>query len=244
MARWVTVAALLAAFASCAAAGPRPPCEGAAPLPPYGAAGHAPNVRTWTNEAAGWTPPACLGWPAADFRILVAIAGRFRHEGDGAALLERFGAMSRREGLQYWSVTDQDWRVLITDAAALAAPEGPRRADFKAAEMTAGAELFYEERDNRSSGAVVYRMRVREAGRERLVIETENLTAVRALLFTLFPPGSLRAAYFAERLSPGTWGLYGLSSTGEEASALAAGSEASYVNRAKALYRHFADPTE
>ena len=238
------VAALLAASVSRAAAGPQPPCDGAAPLPPYAAAGDAPGLRSWTGEAAKWTPPACLGWPAGSYRMLVAIAGRFGHEGDGAALLERFGAVSRRAGLRYWSVTDQDWRVLITHAAALAAPGGPRRADFTAAEMTEGAELFYEERDNRSSGAVVYRMRVREAGGERIFIETENLTAVRALLFTLFPPGSLRTAYFAERLSRGLWGLYGLSSTGEEASALAAGSEASYANRATALYRHFTLPAQ
>ena len=220
--------------------GPQPPCSGAQPVPSYAAPGEAPSVRSWMNEAARWAPPSCLPWPVAQYRMLVAAAGSFRHDGDAAALLARFGAVSTKRGLRYWSVTDKAWQVLVTDAAALAGPQAAqRRADFAAAEMSAGAELFFEERDNRSSGPVVYRMRVLEAGADRIAIETGNLSPVRAFLATLFPPGSLRAAYFLERREPGTWALYGLSATGGEASSLAASSEASYVNRATALYRHF-----
>jgi hypothetical protein len=55
----------------------------------------------------------------------------------------------------------------------------------------------------------------------------------------LFPPGSLRAAYFVQLLNSDKWGFYGLSITSENASALTGLSEASYVNRATALYQHF-----
>jgi hypothetical protein len=105
--------------------------------------------------------------------------------------------------------------------------------------MIAGTALFFEERDNRSSEPVVYRLRVLEARPDRIVIETENVSPVRAFFVTLFPPGSLRAAYFLERTVPGTWSLYGLSAVSEDASSFAVVSEPSYINRAGALYRHF-----
>jgi hypothetical protein len=230
--------ALAAAAAFSAQAQPQPPCDGARPVPPHAAPGAEPAVLTWRDSA--WTPPPCLGWPEARFRLMVAAAGSFRHEGDASALLARFGAISARRGLRYWSVSDKAWQVLIEDTAALAGPEpGRRRADFSPAEMKPGAALFYEERDNRSAGPVTYRMRVLEADAARIVIETQNVSPVRAFLVTLFPPGSLRAAYVLERRDPGTWALYLLSTTGAEASALAASAEASHVNRATALFRHF-----
>ena len=85
--------------------------------------------------------------------------------------------------------------------------------------MKGGTDLFFEESDNRSSESVVYRLRVLEASLDRVVIETENVSPVRAFLVTLFPPGSLRTAYFLERRVPGAWDFCGLSSITEEASA-------------------------
>jgi hypothetical protein len=162
-----------------------------------------------------------------------------RHEGDGKALLGRFGAISAMRGIRYWSVTEGDWRVLIEDAFAVDVPGSmQRRPDFAPQDMTSGAQLYFVERDNRS-GLVTYRMRVLEAGRDRISITTENVTPVRALGFTLFPPGSLRAAYVVQRADSRTWSFYGLSTTGEDASMLAGLSESSYVNRATALYGYF-----
>ena len=143
-------------------------------------------------------------------------------------------------GLHYWSVTDKGWRVLITDAVALDGLDVKRRRpDYSPSEMKSGVDLFFAQDDSRSAGTVAYRMRVLEAGADRIVIETENVGPVRAFFVTLFPPGSLRATYFLERRQSGSWDFYGLSGTGEEASALAGGHESSYVNRAVALYRHF-----
>lgn len=242
----LSAALALSALAACSYAqspldaGPRPPCAGAAPLPPYGMPGAAPAVLAWVKDAARWTPPACLHWPRARFKLVLALAGSFHHDGDAASLLERFGAVSKMRGLVYWSVTDRAWRVLITAAAALAGPKaGRRRADFAAAEMKAGAELYFEQVDNRSSSPVVYRMRVLEAGAQRLLVETENVSPIQAFFVTLFPAGSLRAAYFLEQRKPGAWAFYGLSTISEEASKLAMTSVASHVNRAAALYRHF-----
>jgi hypothetical protein len=230
----------LTAIALCAqtaiAQGPQPPCAGVAPIPAYA---DPPAVRTWTKtDLQSWSPPACLGWPREAFQLVVALAAIFRHDGDADALLARFGAISTKRGLRYWSVTDKAWRVLITDAAALDG-QRRRRPDFTAEEMKSGAELYFEELDNRSSDAVMYRLRVLEASPDRIVVETENVTPIRAFFLTLFPPRSLRATNFVERRGPDTWGFYGLSSNGAEASGLASVSEASYINRAAALYRHF-----
>jgi uncharacterized protein DUF6675 len=198
-------------------------------------------VRSWdAAEAAGWSAPACLGWPHAQYKSVVALAGSFRHDGDAAGLLERFGAISAMRGLHYWSVTDKAWRVLLTDAAALAGPtENLRRPDFTAAEMAPGQDLYFEQTDTRSSSPVVYRMRVLERTDTRFSVETENVSAVQTFLITLFPPGSLRASYFVERGAGDLWSFYGLSSTSSEASVLTSASPASYVNRIAALYRHF-----
>lgn len=217
---------------------PRPPCAGAAPVPAYGPPDAAPAVAAWTRPS--WTAPDCLGWPAQRFRLVVALAASFRHAGSVDALLARFGAISSLRGLRYWSVTDKAWRELITDAAALSGFDGQsRRADFSPAELRRGGGVFFEQTEGRSAAATSYRMQVLEAGPDRVVIRTENVTAVRAMLVTLFPPGTLRATYLLERRGPELWGFYAISSVSTEASALASLSRESYLNRAAALYSHF-----
>jgi hypothetical protein len=82
-----------------------------------------------------------------------------------------------------------------------------RRGDFLPAEMRDGEDRFFSQRDNRSSNDVVYRLRVREAGSERLIIELENVTAVRFPWFFCSPPGDLRSVHFLERKRGGRLGL-------------------------------------
>jgi len=137
------------------------------------------------------------------------------------------------------------WRPLVIDAWALSRPDPrSRRPDFLAAEMTAGRELYYWENDSRS-GNIVHRMTVRERSPARTVIAIENLTPVRFFFVTLFAPGALQSVEFVELVSPGVWGVYLLTRTGEGVSALAGGHEASYVNRTVAIYRHLAGiPTD
>ncbi len=221
---------------------PRPPCAGAISSPVHAPVGTTPAVAVWLKgDVARWMPLTCVGWPASQrFKVVVALAGNFRHDGNADDLLARFGAVSIMRGLRYWSVTDKAWRTLITDSSAVNGPDAKqRRADFNPDELKSGADFFFAQNDSRSSGFPVYLMRVLEQGPLRIVVETENVTPVRVFFVTLFPPGSLRATYILERRRPGVWGFYGLSGTGEEASVLAGGHEASYINRAVALYRFF-----
>ncbi len=205
-------------------------------------------MRVWAGDGpgAGWTPPACTGWRPLPFRTLVAVAGRFRHRGGAEDLLARLGAVSALTTVRYWSVSDKRWRTLVTEASALDGPDAAeRRPDFGVAEMRAGTDLYFAQDDNRSTGDVVYRLRVREIAPDRLVAETENVGALRYLVVPLAGPGDLQALHFLERLGPEEWGYYGLARTGAGASPLTGGRAASHVNRAAALFRHLAGlPTD
>jgi hypothetical protein len=46
-----------------------------------------------------------------------------------------------------------------------------------------------------------------------LVIQTENVSAVRLLLLSLVEPGDIQVAYFLERRSPGVWDYGSLTRT-------------------------------
>jgi hypothetical protein len=165
----------------------------------------------------------------------------FRFSGGPDDLLTRLGAISATQGVRYWSVTDRAWQPLVLDASALKGPDAAlRRPDFSAVELRSGANLYYVQRDNRSAGGVVYRMRLRQSASARIVIETENVAPVRFFVMTMFEPGALQSLLYLQRLSTDAWGFYELTWVGPGASFLASGLGASYVNRAAAIYRYLA----
>jgi hypothetical protein len=230
----ILLSALLVRTAA-AADWPRPPCGGS-PVPAYPSAIGAPKVQSQT--VTGWAPPRCLGWDGPAPTLLVAIAWRLHEPGGAEALLARFGAVSRLRGVRYWSVTDQAWQTLIHDAFAVTDATGTnRRGDFRPEELRPGVPLYSAERDGRSAGAVIYRMRVVERTPERVVVSVVNASPVRAFLVTLFAPGALQVTYFLDRLGPDDWGYFGL--WGVTTGLLTGGHTASSINRAMALYRHF-----
>ncbi len=156
-------------------------------------------------------------------------------------LLSRFGSISSLTGLRYWSATEHRWRELVTAATAVEGPAGKRaRGDFSLAELRAGSPVYFSQTDNRSSGSVVYKMTVLEAAPDRVVITIENVTSIRLLLITLFPPGSVQTTDFMERQRDGSWGYYSLVRTRASSSILTGTFLSSYVNRAVAFFRHIA----
>jgi hypothetical protein len=213
----------------------RPPCGGS-PVPAYPVATGSPTVQSQT--VTGWTPPTCLSWDGPTPTLLVAIAGRLHEAGGADALLARIGAVSRLTGMRYWSVTEQAWQTLIQDAVAVTDAAGTkRRDDFRPEELQTGVSRYSAQHDSRSSGVVIYRMRVTARTPERIVLSVVNVSPVRASLVTLFRPGELQAAYFLDRLGPDDWGYYSL--WGVTTSLLTSGHTASSINRAVAFYRHF-----
>ena len=247
--RWRALAlvSLVCLQTAAAAEAPSPPCGGP-PQPSYAAPGEPEHSGTWSRSdlGDGWVPPSCTGWTGPDFRIIAALAARFREPASADQLLARFGAISSQIGLRYWSATEHRWRELITAASAVEGPAGKQpRADFSAAELKSGRDLYYSQSDNRSAGQVVYRMRAIEVRPDRIVIAVENVSSIRLLLLTLFPPGSIQSLHFLERQPDGGWGYYGLMRTRADSSFLTGGFVSSYVNRAAAFYRHIAGlPTE
>jgi hypothetical protein len=229
------------------ASGPQPPCGGRTPAPAYADLGAAPNVAVWSGDqslAGDWRPPPCTGWTSPEFTTLVALAARFRHDGTVDDLLERLGAISKLTEVRYWSVSRGEWRDLVEEAHALTATPGDDggrhepRADFSASEMRTGRALYFYQNDTGPAGGAVYRMRVREVDADRLVAEVANVTAIKTLFLTLFAPGALQSAYVLERLSPneGVWGYYSLTRA-TVSQALLGDHDASFVNRAAAIYR-------
>jgi hypothetical protein len=228
------------------AAGLQPPC-GTKPLPAHADLTAPPNVEVWKQQDAGsrWAPPACTGWGSRRFDVLVAVAGRFRGEDNAETLLPRFGEVSRLARVRYWSVSKKRWQDLITEAQALEGPDGKRpRADFLVEEMKPGRDLYFRLR-NGGSGSVIYRMRVREVADKRLVLETENTTAVRLLALPILKPGDLQSLYFFDWSSPGVWNYFSLTGIRHGASPLPKANESSYINRAVAIFRKVAGtPTD
>ena len=226
------------------ASGPQPPCGGDS-NPPYPDLQHSPAIKVWDRSSLGrnWTPPACLGWSAPGFTTLVSTVARF-HAISAEGLLQRIGDISKLTGVRYWSTTHQSWRTLIVSAAALAGPGGSARPDFSAADLAPGTVRYFQQSDS-LSGKATYRLQVVSASPGRLVFETENVTGLHYMLMPLFPPHELQAIYFLERESADTWRYYSLARTGKDASSLAAGHDASAVNRAVAFFRYFAGiPTD
>ena len=233
-------AASLAAWCGCAAAATvLPPCSGQA-LPAYAEVGLSPNVAVWKpEEAEDLAELACIGWTKGKNPLIVGIAGAFHDAGSVDALIGRFGAISKMAGIRYWSVTDKDWKTLITEASAIQ-EEKPqrRRADFTVEELRSGLGWSFEERDNRSSANIAYRIRLRQASANGLVMEMENASPVKAFgIVTVFAPGELRHLFFADRRGQGDWNFYELVSASGR---FARGNEASIANRAMALFLHFA----
>jgi len=252
----MTLRILLLAVLSCLALprdlaaqeGPRPPC-GNDPVPAFAAPAAPQNVKVWRAEgskAGEWKFPACRGWRSGAFKLQVALAGSFRHDGTADDLLSRFGRVSEMRNIRYWSVSDQAWRPLIQDAGALEGPEpAQRREDFAIGDLKAGGAFHFLQVETRLSVPIVYRMRILELRPDRVVVETENVTAVRIGLIPIVQPGETRAVHVLIRLSPGLWGYYLLALSGQDAPLFLRVRDESLINRASALYRHIAGiPTD
>jgi hypothetical protein len=104
--------------------------------------------------------------------------------------------------------------------------------------MKNGHELYFAQQDNRTSEEVVYRMKVRDLSADGFTVAVENVTPIRSFMLTLFDPGDLQSVHFVRRESPGVFRFYGLAFAGESLASSLALPEASYVNRALALYGH------
>ena len=227
--------------------GPLPPCTGTA-IPSYPATDRPPAVRVWYGgeDGTAWTPPPCVGWKAAPYRILIATAGRFLHESGVDGLLTRVGAISDLTGIRYWSVSRGRWHDLITEAWAVDSAETQEpRPDFTEEELTPERELHFIQKETSPAGRTLYRLQIRERSPKYLAFTVDNAAPVRVLFLTLLEPGTYQFHYTFEQESDHVWRYYAIWRVGGEPSFLAPAHQSSYINRAIAMYRHLAGiPTD
>ncbi|MFC4670252.1 DUF6675 family protein [Seohaeicola nanhaiensis] len=228
---------LMSALAAVPAlAGPVPPCAGGAVVPGFAGQGQAPRVGVWENETLR-LGGGCQAELNGRARLVVALAGRFRHSGGVEDLAARVGAVSKLAGLQYWSGSEGRWRELLSDAYAVTeGKRANRRADFSAAEVLSGRVLLLAQNDTRSSGANVYAMRAVSSSPDALTVTLVNRDSIRLLLVQLFGPGDLVTAQFFQRLGGDEWGFYSLTVVRDGP---VEGKQSSFINRAAAYMRLF-----
>jgi hypothetical protein len=231
-------------FAAASSEMPRAPC-GVEPVPNYPVLGAPPEIVLWTANGASESPspPACTAWHGSSATLVLGLAARFRDARDAGAVLARIGAISSLRDVRYWSITDKQWNAMFTRASALEGPNAARpRGDFTAAELRAGHDLYFLAADNRSHEDAVSRLRVSEAGTGSLIVEVSNVTPLRWFFLSFAGPGDVQTWYFLEHETGDSWRFYSLTRV------LYASpffvhviANASYVNRALAMYRHIAD---
>ena len=225
------------------AAQPRAPC-GHDTYPAYPALDGLPEVTLWTAGELGpdWMPPSCAGWPNDTPSRVVALAANIVDGRDMDRMLSDIGAISRLDGIRYWSVTDRRWNRLFTKASALESPKPETvRADFAPSEIRAAHDLYFRAADNRSGENAVWHLHIMQMQRDRIVFNTANVTPLKWWFVPVVSHGGIETTYFLDRDPRGSWRVYTLTRVLYASPVFAYFvPAASYINRALALYRHFA----
>lgn len=166
------------------------------------------------------------------------LAARFQFNGTTDQLLAHIGNISTLPGIEYWSVTRQRWRPLITRAFALnSADKTIKRDDFKLSEMKSGDSLYLFQKEETPAGEVIYKLDATVSDNS-ILISTSNTQPISRFGITLFDVGEYQTAYQIERDSEDSWRFYLVTRVGKAPHPLVSGHQASYINRANALYRH------
>jgi hypothetical protein len=201
---------------------------------------YPPVNATPAVEATDVSPPGggnCFPDSAAR-ATWVTVAATIQTPLSPEAIIERFGAISELQQVQYWSTTDQAWRPMVSAAFAVSSANNEqRRADYSSAELV-GPARYYRITDTRTYEAVNYSLAMHPSPHGQIFVETTNVDSVRKWGITLYHPDGLHTFYFLSERSPGVWSYYSITRA-VPATFLARGHEKSYVNRAMALYRHY-----
>lgn len=219
---------------------PAPPCAGA-PSPAYPDVLGVPVVDVWLDrhDLESWHPPACLDWQEKPTTALIAVSGRFRHDGTLEDLLTRLGSVSQYTSIKYWSWSKHRWRQLFEKTAALSAPvRTAERSDFKADEFREENQLFILQNEAGSVGEVIQRVSIIDRTEDGIEIGITNLSAARVAFLTLFDPGGSEVRLWIERETDDRWRYYSLTRLSGTALLARPALKRSYVSRAEAMFRY------
>lgn len=209
------------------------PNEEAVTYPSFAQMGALPTVATWKELTR--LPVECHITLQNAAELTVAFASLFTHSGSIEDIAQRLGAISTTQGLRYWSVSDQDWRELVSEAHALQTDNAKSiRPDFTDQEILSGKTLFFAQNDTRSWGLNTYSLKAISSSPDHLVLESHNSSSVRLGPITLFNPDDAKSVLFIDRLENSTWRYFSLSVIQSSPLPLR---EKSVINRQAAFYR-------
>lgn len=201
--------------------------------PQFAPVGMPPTVATWKGLSR--LPDECHISVQNPAELTVAFASLFTHTGSIEEIAKRLGAISTTQGLPYWSVTDQGWRELVSEAYALKSKNAKSmRSDFTNQEILSARTLFFAQNDTRSWGLNTYSLRVISSSPDRLVVESRNTSPVRLGPITLFHPDDAKSVLFIDRMESRTWRYFSLSVIQSSPLPIR---EKSVINRQAAFYR-------
>lgn len=212
-----------------------PFCPGGAEVtnPPYAGVGAPPNVATWKKLSQ--LPMSCQIDIQNPAKLTVALSSLFKHSGTIEDLARRLGAISTTKNLRYWSVSNEKWRRLISNAYALeSANPKLARTDFTAQELLSGNTWFFAQNDTSTWGLNRYSLKVVDSSIDHLILESSNTSRLRLGPITIFRPNDAKNVLFIHRLEGSTWQYFSLSVI--KNSGLPVGTK-SAINRQAAFYR-------
>ena len=215
-----------------------PACSAAAIHPAFPPVNATPAVEV--ADANNAAPPSGANCFADSNKgaTWITVSSTLRTALSPEAILQRFGAISELQTVQYWSTTDQAWRPLVSAAFAVTSTDSDQpRADYGSAELV-GSRRFYRVTDTRTHDPVNYSLEIHPAPHGQILAETTNIDPIKKWGITLYSRDGLHTLYFLNERSPGVWSYYSITRV-VPATFLARGHEKSYVNRAIALYRHY-----
>ena len=216
-----------------AASMPACPSHNTEAYPPYAGANSPPSVATWRGLKR--LAPECRTTLQGAAELTVAFASLFTIAGPIDDIAERLGAVSATKGLKYWSVTDQDWRLLISDAYAIESENGSvRRADFTDKELLSGETLYFAQNDTRTWGLNKYSLQVVSSSANHMVVVSQNISSLSIGPIKLFEPGATNTVVFINRLDANTWRYFNLTTIKNSRLPV---QEKSVINRQAAFYR-------
>ncbi len=149
---------------------PAPPCAGPV-IPVYPTNPDTPAIDVWLDQHVleNRDVPACLGWENRPATVVIAVAGRFQHDGTSDELLVRLGATSQYMSISYWSWSRQRWRNLFEKSVALSARErSAERKDFKADELQKGGQVYILQDESGPVGEVIQRVSIIDRSRQEV----------------------------------------------------------------------------
>lgn len=219
---------------SSAASAPACPGNSVTPYPAFSKAGSPPEFDSWRNLPG--LPSNCHIKLTTPAMLTVALAGEFIHNGPIETIAARLGAISETRNLPYWSVTDNAWRNLVSDAFALSSPDKKTdRADFSAAEMLGSQNKYFAQNDTRSWGLNVYRFATLDSSAGHLTVLLDNVSSVRLGPVTLLQPHDGQTVLFINRIDDTRWSYYSIAVIKNTP---VAAREKSLINRQAAFYRY------